>query len=184
MKIYTKVGDAGDTALFGGGTRSKDDLQVCAYGSVDELNAQLGVARAVGVPADFDEVLLRIQGELFVVGAELATSRGQEEKLKLPLIGPSHIAALEKSIDQMEGELPALKHFILPGGGQAGAALHVARTVCRRAERQYVALARSSTDPWPRSELGIYLNRLSDFLFVLARYCNLRGKIADVPWQP
>ncbi len=182
MKIYTKGGDAGQTSLFGGVRVDKDDAQVVAYGSVDELNALLGLALAADVPPAYADLLRDIQGDLFVVGAELATAEGKHDKLRLPLISDVQIEALERTIDEMEQQLSPLKTFVLPGGGQAAAALHVARTVCRRAERDFVRL--SKRPPAPRQQLGVYLNRLSDFLFVLARYCNHQSKIADIPWQP
>lgn len=177
MKIYTRTGDAGDTGLFGGARVRKDDPRVEAYGTVDETNAALGLARASGLEEDLDAALSRIQAELFVVGAELATVPGKLDRLKMELIGPEHVRHLEGLIDDAEAGLPPLTSFILPGGSPGGAALHLARTVCRRAERGLLSL------PDTRPELLVYLNRLSDLLFVLARKANHQANAPDVPWQ-
>jgi len=181
MKIYTKTGDRGDTGLFGGARVSKASQRVEAYGAVDELNSMLGVARAHGVEAQIDLVLGTMQVELFQVGAELATVPGKEDKIGIALVGDAEIAALERAIDASEAELAPLKTFILPGGAPAAAALHVARCVCRRAER---AVVRLGADEPVRPALVIYLNRVSDLLFVLARLANHRAGVADVPWHP
>ena len=182
MKIYTKGGDRGETALFGGARVSKDEARVEAYGTVDELNACLGVVRATPeLPAALDIQLERVQALLFVLGAELACQPGHEAKLRMPLIGNAEVGALEASIDDMQQHLPALKQFVLPGGSQPAALLHAARTVCRRAERRVVACARHST---LRTEPVIYLNRLSDWLFVAARWANHHIGVPDVPWAP
>jgi cob(I)alamin adenosyltransferase len=180
MKIYTKTGDRGETGLYGGGRVRKDAPRIEAYGAVDELNAVLGVARAESQPAEIDALLARVQSELFEVGAELAT-RDPAAK-GTATIGAVQIAALESEIDRFEASLEPLRQFILPGGVKAAAQLHVARTVCRRAERRVVALA---SDPAEHvsAELVIYLNRLSDLLFVLARAANAAASHADVPWQ-
>jgi cob(I)alamin adenosyltransferase len=177
MKIYTRTGDAGETGLFGGARVRKDDPRVEAYGTVDETNAVLGVARANGLAADVDAALRRIQGELFVVGAELACVPDKVDRLKMALIGAEHVRHLEWLIDDAEAGLPPLQTFVLPGGSGGGAALHLARTVCRRAERAVLSL------PDIRPDLLIYLNRLSDLLFVLARKANLEAGVPDVPWQ-
>lgn len=178
MKIYTKTGDDGTTGLFGGGRVRKDDARVASYGNVDELNAVLGVARATGLSAKCEEILARAQVDLFALGAELATVPGKEEKLPMARLQSGDAERLEHAIDAAEEGLPALTNFILPGGSAQAATLHLARTVCRRAERSVIALG------GVRSELVIYLNRLSDLLFVLARRENFERGIADVPWAP
>lgn len=178
MKIYTKTGDRGTTGLFGGARVSKAAMRVEAYGCVDELNSVLGLARAESPPADLDALLSIIQSELFDLGAELASVPGKDSAL-IPRLGEEAIGELERAIDAFENELAPLKTFILPGGARAAAALHFARTVCRRAERRVVALH----DQEPiRDEVIRYLNRLSDFLFVAARLVNHRMSVADVPW--
>lgn len=181
MKIYTKTGDRGDTGLFGGARVSKASARVEAYGNLDELNASLGVCRAHGLPAEIDAVLASAQVDLFALGAELATVSGKEDSLGIALVGDADIARLEAAIDASEATLPPLKSFVLPGGSPGAASLHLARTICRRAERSLVALR--DQDP-VRGELVIYLNRLSDLLFSLARQANLRADVADVPWSP
>jgi cob(I)alamin adenosyltransferase len=179
MKIYTKTGDSGETGLFGGPRVRKDAPRIEAYGTVDELNAVLGMARAESLPAEIDQLLARIQSELFDVGAELATPEPQRHDTSL--VGPSHISELERAIDQFEATLAPLKQFILPGGGRGAAALHVARTVCRRAERRVVALANCPGEAISNN-LVVYLNRCGDLLFVLARAANAATGQADVPW--
>jgi len=176
VKIYTKTGDSGETSLFGGARVRKDDSRIEAYGTVDELNSFIGVARAVWPSSSFDPQLHVIQSDLFDIGALLAspgTSR---------FAGPdaARVAALEEAIDAMESELAPLTSFILPGGSLVAAHLHVARTVCRRAERLVVAL--SGTDDATKTSIT-YLNRLSDFLFVAARFANHVHGVADVPWR-
>ena len=178
MKIYTKTGDAGETGLWGGLRIAKDSARVQAYGTVDECNAAIGVARASGVEAGLDAILAHIQDQLFVVGADLATPG---EAANIPRISAEEIAFLEGSIDALEYQLEPLKQFILPGGTLAAAQLHLARTVCRRAERWVVGLARQ--EPALSEHIGVYLNRLSDCLFVLARAVNTRAGVADVPWN-
>jgi cob(I)alamin adenosyltransferase len=180
MKIYTKTGDDGQTGLFGGPRVSKDDLRIEAYGTVDELNSSLGVVRAIGLPQELDSVLARIQHELFSVGAELATPDPQPFGLRV--IGSRHIGWLEEAIDRFEQTLEPLKQFILPAGTQAAAALHLSRTVCRRAERRVVSLVRQ-TEAEISTDLVIYLNRVSDLLFVLARVANRSVGAEDMPWQ-
>lgn len=180
MKIYTKTGDQGETGLLGGTRVAKDDLRIEAYGAVDELNAVLGVARAAQIPAAIDPLLARMQNELFELGAELARPAiPPDDQIR---IRDDEIAALETDIDRFESTLPPLRQFILPGGTAAAAGLHLARTVCRRAERRLVTLARSAEDT-VRPETIVYLNRLSDLLFVLARAANAAANVADVPWQ-
>lgn len=179
MKIYTRTGDGGDTGLFGGARVSKASARVDCYGEVDELNSVIGVARASASPLSVDAPLARIQSELFDLGAELATVPGKEDKLMSPRIDAAHVDYLEVTIDALEEGLPELKTFVLPGGSLAASQLHVARTVCRRAERKLVALA---ADEGVRPELVRYLNRLSDLLFTMARRANLEAGVEDVPW--
>lgn len=176
MKIYTRTGDQGQTSLFGGARVAKNDARIEAYGTVDELSSFIGVARAAAPPAETDAVLHQVQHDLFEVGAHLA-SPGTS---RFPGVEPARIEELERAIDVMERELPPLTNFILPGGSPPAAHLHVARTVCRRAERLVVALG-DDTDA-TRSTIA-YLNRLSDYLFVAARFANLRAGVGDVPWR-
>jgi len=179
VKIYTKTGDDGETGLFGGARVSKASDRVDTYGTVDELNAVLGVARGRTMPTELDGPLARIQSELFTLGAELATVSGKEDKLGIALLTEAQVVWLEGAIDAADAPLPPLKTFVLPGGTEAAAALHLARTVCRRAERALVAL---STHEPVRPELVRYLNRLSDLLFTFARRANQLGGVDDVPW--
>ena len=181
MKIYTRTGDAGDTGLFGGARVSKASPRVEAYGTVDELNAVLGMVRATGGGEELDVLLGAIQSELFTLGAELATVPGKEASLNIPLLNGGDIARLEAAIDVSEAMLAPLKTFVLPAGTATSAALHLARTVCRRAERAVVALPEALA---ARPELIIYLNRLSDLLFSLARQANRHAGVDDVPWTP
>jgi cob(I)alamin adenosyltransferase len=183
MKIYTRTGDAGTTGLFGGGRVEKDSVRVEAYGAVDELNASLGVARRSVDPdvADVGDRIESIQNDLFALGAELATVPGQEARLTIPRLAATDIGRLESWIDELELTLPELKNFVLPGGCAAGAQLHEARTTCRRAERRVVTAGREAP---VRTELVIYLNRLSDLLFVLARYVNHRAGLPETTWNP
>ena len=181
-RIYTRTGDAGDTALFGGKRVSKDDLRVRAYGTVDELNAVVGVARAAGPTQEIDAVLERVQHHLFDLGAELATPGGTSPAAaRVPRATAERVAGLEQDIDRFDARLPPLREFVLPGGVPAAAALHHARTVARRAERQIVRLAaREPVNP----EVLKYVNRLSDLLFVLARAANQGAGRPDVAWKP
>jgi cob(I)alamin adenosyltransferase len=181
MKIYTKTGDAGDTGLFGGPRVSKDDRRVEAYGAVDELNAALGVARARGGDLELVRLVAEAQDRLFTIGAELATPPGARAQAAVPAIAPAWIAALEAAIDRFDAELPPLRHFVLPGGSALAADLHLARAVCRRAERRVVALHHAEP---VRPELLAYLNRLSDFLFVAARVANHRAGLPEIAWDP
>jgi cob(I)alamin adenosyltransferase len=181
MKIYTKTGDTGSTGLFGGGRVPKDDVRVEAYGDVDELNAVLGVARSVEPMPRVDEVLVPIQRDLFAIGALLATP--DRDKMAMHLqkarIDDPRIGELERAIDDGETELEPLTAFIVPGGSPKAAALHVARTVCRRAERHVVRLQHEVELP---AIVVIYLNRLSDLLFTLARVANRRAGAGEVTW--
>src|SRR5215216_3694269 len=175
IKIYTKTGDEGDTGLFGGGRVGKDHPRVEAYGDIDELNAVLGMARAVEMMPRIDEVLVPVQRDLFAIGALLATPNPDKmrEQLTKARVDDERIAQLERAIDDGEHELEPLRAFIVPGGTPKAAALHVARTVCRRAERRVVHLRKEEADI-PQLVV-IYLNRLSDLLFVLARVANRRA---------
>jgi cob(I)alamin adenosyltransferase len=177
MKIYTRTGDDGTTGLWGGLRVPKDSLRVQAYGTVDECNAVLGVARASGLDPELDTLIAGIQDQLFVVGADLATPG---ESATIPRIGSDEVLALEEAIDSLETRLAPLRQFILPGGNPAAAQLHFARTVCRRAERWTISLA--NEEPMNEQVLK-YLNRLSDFLFTAARAANAHAGIADIPWN-
>jgi cob(I)alamin adenosyltransferase len=181
MRIYTKTGDGGETGLFGGERVPKDHRRVAAYGEVDELNAAIGFARAQEPRDVEDELLQAIQRHLFTIGAELATPDPARlaKALGGPPLGEADVTALERAIDRLDADLPPLQTFILPGGAPKGAALHVARTVCRRAERGVVGLAREVV---VSPAIGRYLNRLSDLLFVLARAANARAGVGDLPW--
>lgn len=181
MKIYTKTGDRGETGLFGGPRVRKSDPRVEAYGDVDELNAAIGLVRAGVEDPELDAELGRIQAELFCVGAELATPHGARARSAIPPVDPAWTARLERAIDAWEAELPALTRFVLPGGTRTAAALHVARTVCRRAERRAVTLAAEAE---VEDEVLAYLNRLSDLLFVAARVANHRARRDEPTWDP
>ena len=182
VKIYTKTGDSGETALLGGKRVSKADPRVAAYGEVDELNAWLGLVRSIGSDAGLAAMLERIQRDLFAIGARLADpgSKVAHRVAKTAVTGDD-VKRLEDWIDLLESEVPVLRRFILAGGSRAGASLHVARTICRRAERAVVNLSQS--EQISKSAL-IFLNRLSDFLFILARYENLRSGVAEEKWIP
>ncbi len=180
MKLYTKTGDDGTTGLFGGGRVAKASTRVTAYGTVDETNAALGVARAARLDGAMDRVLAQLQEDLFTLGAELACVPGRENKLSTPLLDQADIDRLERAIDAADGACPPLKHFVLPGGSPQAAALHMARTICRRAERAVLGL----DDQPARREVVVYLNRLSDLLFALARQANVVSGVDDVPWNP
>ncbi len=178
MKIYTRTGDAGETSLFDGTRVSKADPRVDAYGDVDELNAWLGLGRAQSLDRDLDEALVAIQKDLFALGSRLADPRSKiAARVTKAVLGDEDVARLEALIDTLEGELPPLTRFILAGGSNAGATLHVARAVCRRAERRMMSL-----DPAPDGVLIRYINRLSDLLFVMGRVANHRAGIPEVEW--
>jgi len=178
MKIYTKTGDTGETSLYGGQRVLKDVIRVETYGTVDECNAVLGLAVGAIEDAEAKAIVTRIQGELFEVGADLATPLERGETV--PRVRPEETAALEAEIDRFEEELDPLRHFILPGGSAGGAFLHQARAVCRRAERHLVTL---ETAEAINPEVGRYLNRLSDHLFVLARLVNHRAGAPETKWE-
>ena len=178
-RIYTKTGDRGDTGLFDGTRVSKADSRVEAYGDVDELDAWLGLVRAQVGSSDLGAILERIQQDLFAVGARLADPRHRiATRVEKSALGEEHIARLESHIDTLETELTPLRRFILPGGHQIGAMLHLARTVCRRAERRVVSIGAPDVD---RDAL-VYLNRLSDLLFVMARVANTRAGAQETEW--
>ncbi|HJQ69601.1 MAG TPA: cob(I)yrinic acid a,c-diamide adenosyltransferase [Blastocatellia bacterium] len=171
-KVYTRTGDAGETSLVGGARVSKASARVEAYGDVDELNSLIGLARSLGDDKEIDDALALIQNDLFTVGGDLASPQGVE----VPRVAESFVTTLEELSDQFLKELEPLKEFILPGGSEAGATLHLARTVARRAERRVVALAETEEI---NSETIVYLNRLSDLLFILARCVNRRAGVPE-----
>lgn len=179
-KVYTRTGDDGTTSLGGGGRVEKDSPRIAAYGTVDELNSQIGLALALGVNDLIDPALRSIQNDLFHLGSDLCTLEEDKESRPVPRVEDRHVAALESLMDRLSEELPPLENFVLPGGSPGAAQLHVARTVCRRAERLVVTLSR-------RESVGAYtvryLNRLSDALFVMARHENKRRGMPDVLWN-
>ena len=179
-KVYTRTGDAGTTALGGGQPVPKDALRIAAYGTVDELNSVLGMALAGGLADDLASFLRGVQNELFHLGSDLCILEEDKQRLPVPRIEPRHVDALEALMDRLSEKLPPLDNFILPGGTVGAGHLHVARCVCRRAERELVALARTEA---VGEHTVRYLNRLSDALFVMARYENLERGVADVLWN-
>lgn len=179
MNIYTKTGDRGDTSLFGGQRVPKDALRIEAYGTVDELNSVLGIVRADNADTEIDEILAGVQDQLFDLGADLATPRSADKK-PIKRIETRDAQQLEKVIDELEPTLKPLRSFILPGGSPVAARLHFARTVCRRAERAVVRLSRNEDIG---ESVMSYLNRLSDMLFVLARYANQKSKVPEIRWK-
>ena len=181
MKIYTKTGDSGSTGLFGGGRVPKDHPRVAAYGDVDELNSCIGVARATAPVQLFDPLLESIQRDLFAIGGHLATPDPAKvaRALEKAELTEARVADFERLMDEADGELPALRAFVLPAGTPKAAAFHLARTVCRRAERSVVHLTHESEVP---ALFVVYLNRLSDLLFTLARLANHRDGAGDVTW--
>lgn len=181
IKIYTRTGDEGMTGMLGPRRVFKDNARIDAYGTVDELNAAVGVVRAEGIDAQFDGYLKIVQEDLFVLGSALADPNPNGPFFHA--IDTEHVAHLERAIDAMQGELKPLTSFILPGGTKAAAAAHLARTICRRAERDVVSLSHVEHEPIDPVAI-VFLNRLSDFLFVLARAINQRAGVADVPWHP
>ena len=179
MKIYTRTGDAGDTALFDGTRVKKSDPRVVAYGDVDELNAWLGLVRAEGIDGDLADMIVQIQRDLFALGSRLADpSHRIADRVTKATISREDVVRLETWIDALEAELPPLRRFILAGGSTTGATLHIARTTCRRAERAIVTLDQDALEP----ELLIYVNRLSDLLFVMARAANHRASEPELEW--
>jgi cob(I)alamin adenosyltransferase len=179
VKIYTRTGDAGETTFFDGTRVSKSDPRVDAYGHIDELNAVLGLARASEIDAAMAERLERLQRDLFALGSRLADPNARiAKRVTKAVLQDEDVLRLEVWIDEAESELAPLRRFILPGGSRGGALLHLARTICRRAERHIVALGPDAVDPG----LIAYVNRLSDLLFVLARLSNARAGVPDVEW--
>jgi cob(I)alamin adenosyltransferase len=179
-KVYTRTGDDGTTSLGGGQRVEKDAPRIEAYGTVDELNSAIGVALASGVNEAIAGPLRTIQNELFHLGSDLCILEEDKARMPVPRIEERHVAALEKLMDRLSEELPPLENFVLPGGTAGAAQLHVARTVCRRAERLLVSLARTeAVGPWTVR----YLNRLSDALFVMSRHENRRRGVPDVLWD-
>jgi len=178
MKIYTKTGDKGKTSLYGGKRTTKDTLRIEAYGTVDELNSALGIARALRPNVELDDILKKLQNDLFVLGADMATPSGVKSH-NVPRVGEHHITGLEHAIDSLDARLQPLSTFVLPGGSQLASQLHLARTICRRAERLVVKLSR-------KEKIGswcvVYLNRLSDLLFVMARFANHTDGTHETPW--
>jgi len=180
MKIYTKTGDKGTTALFGGKRVSKADLRIDTYGTVDELNSYIGLVRDQPVNASRKNILVEIQDRLFTIGSILATEPGNT-KVKVPALSEGDVTVLEKEIDGMEAQLPPMKSFVLPGGHQAVSFCHVARTVCRRAERLVIAL---DAHEKVNTLIVQYLNRLSDYLFMLSRKMTAELGAEETPWKP
>jgi cob(I)alamin adenosyltransferase len=180
MKIYTKSGDKGKTSLFGGERVSKDALRIEAYGTIDELNSEIGVVRAMKPARDIDLILDHIQRDLFLLGADLATPRTKDRK-KVPRVEPGNVEQIERTIDRLDSSLEPLQQFVLPGGSRIAAEIHIARAICRRAERRVVELSRKNDIG---STLLVYINRLSDLLFVMARYVNKEEKVEEVKWGP
>jgi cob(I)alamin adenosyltransferase len=180
MKIYTKSGDKGETSLFGGGRVSKNNLRIKAYGTVDELNSILGLAASFTDDKKLAEEIKNLQNQLFILGSDLATPL-DKNKVKIQRVSDMEITFLESRIDFYDEKLPELRNFILPGGSNSASYLHFARTVCRRAEREIVALAE-------KEEIGIdvvkYINRLSDLLFMLARFANIVSGTSEIEWKP
>jgi cob(I)alamin adenosyltransferase len=180
MKIYTKKGDEGETSLIGGNRVAKDHLRIEAYGTIDELNSWIGLLRNEGVNEGVGDWLLGIQNTLFIAGSLLAAVPGA--KMNLPELSKAPIEALEKAIDEMDKELDPLKNFVLPGGSAAISHCHIARCVCRRAERRLVSLISSGAEV--KENILPYMNRLSDFLFTLSRYTAMKTGITETPWIP
>lgn len=186
MKIYTKTGDKGTTALFGGTRVPKHHIRIESYGTVDELNSHLGLIRDQDIKQQYKDILIHIQDRLFTVGAILATDpekailKNGKERLNIPKISDANIELLEKEMDAMNTELPQMTHFVLPGGHQTVSFCHIARCVCRRAER--LASALNDLEPFDARAL-MYLNRLSDYLFVLARKLTKDYKVDEIPWK-
>ena len=179
MKIYTKTGDKGTTSLIGGTKVPKSHLRIEAYGTVDELNSYIGLCKDLLTDAQGQKILLEVQDRLFTIGSSLACDPIKEPKMRIPDLKETDIELLEKEIDRMEETIPAMKSFILPGGHTTLSHLHIARCICRRAERCCVRLESEV------EEIIIkYLNRLSDYLFVLSRYTGHQTKVEEIPWKP
>lgn len=181
FRVYTKTGDKGTTGLIGGTRVGKDHIRIVAYGTVDELNSQIGFMNDLLQDAEVNEWVLEIQDRLFTIGSVLATDPHKDTKMQLPDLHESDIAWLESKIDYMDDQLPVMKSFILPGGHVASSAAHIARCVCRRAERIGVHL--HNNNEFVADTVLIYLNRLSDFLFVLSRYILHKKGASEIPWK-
>lgn len=181
MKLYTRTGDDGSTGLFGGDRVRKDDARIEAYGAVDELNASLGHAIVVCEEVHLRETLVPIQSRLFDLGADLATPHGSKHESKIARMEETHVFDLETAIDDIDGRNDEIRSFVMPGGTELAARLHVARGVCRRAERSIVRLA---VDTEINPVTILFVNRLSDLLFACARFANKSAGVEDVPWQP
>ena len=182
MKIYTKTGDKGKTSLIGGTKVYKSDLRIEAYGTVDELNSFIGLCLDHLKANDINNVLAEVQDRLFTIGSALACDPEKETKLKIPDLHEADVELLEKEIDKMNEVLPVMKSFILPGGHVAVSSLHIARTVCRRAERCCVKMQKKEMEV--ENLIIKYLNRLSDYLFVLARFAAHQLNVEEIPWKP
>ena len=182
MKIYTKTGDKGNTSLIGGTKVPKSDVRIDTYGTVDELNSWIGLINDQLNDEEFRPVLKEVQDRLFTIGSSLATDADKAPKMKLPDLKASDIEFLEKQIDQMTAQLPPMKSFILPGGHVAVSSIHVTRCVCRRAER--LAVGMQQHDLFVDQQVIQYLNRLSDYLFTLARYAAQKLGAEEIPWKP
>ena len=180
MKVYTRTGDDGRTGLGGGQRVPKDSARIEAYGTVDELNSSIGVALAAGLVPEIAERLRAIQNELFHLGSDLCILEEDKARMPVPRVEARHVTALETTMDALTEKLTPLENFVLPGGAPGAAALHVARTVCRRAERRVIALSRAEA---VGPQTIVYLNRLSDALFVMARYENAKRGVPDVLWD-
>lgn len=179
-KVYTRTGDDGTTALGAGQRVAKDSLRVQTYGTVDELNSHVGAAIASGVEPDLAKALRRIQNDLFHLGSDLCVTEEDKAARAVPRVEPRHVESLERKIDELSADLAPLENFVLPGGTPGAAQLHVARAVCRRAERLAVTLSRAEKIG---DQVVVYLNRLSDLLFVMARWENRKKKTPDVLWD-
>lgn len=182
MKIYTKTGDKGNTSLIGGTKVPKSDVRIETYGTVDELNSWIGLVNDQLSDEEFRPVLKEVQDRLFTIGSSLATDAEKEPKMKLPDLHAADIEFLEKKIDEMTAQLPPMKSFILPGGHVAVSSIHVTRCVCRRAER--LAVGMQQHDLFVDQQVIRYLNRLSDYLFTLARYAAQKLGAEEIPWKP
>lgn len=180
LKIYTKTGDKGNTSLIGGTKVPKNDLRIDSYGTVDELNSHIGLIIEMIAHQDAKDALREVQDRLFTIGSLLACDPDKDIVMKLPGLFESDITLLEKWIDEMDKELPRMKSFILPGGSKSVASLHIARCVCRRAERSVVALSIQHELP---DHVLVYLNRLSDYLFMLSRFIGKLEGVAEIPWR-
>ncbi|TRX57698.1 cob(I)yrinic acid a,c-diamide adenosyltransferase [Fulvivirga sp. M361] len=180
MKVYTKTGDKGTTSLFGGARVSKSHIRIESYGTVDELNSYIGLLKDQPVNQDRKDLLENIQDKMFTIGAILATEPGNS-KVKVPTLSMEHVSSLEEAMDKMDESLPAMKNFVLPGGHQSVSYCHITRCICRRAERLTIAL--NETEPVDPVVIQ-YLNRLSDYFFVLARKVALELDITETPWHP